>query len=157
MTTAGHPMWFEKIERSTLRWAGVALAAASAIGSPGFQSSALAACESEALRKHYAVVEGKAGIYQPGMPAQGGSGNGDINRVCLTHVDSIWPERLSRSLHSGRGASRRCIWYDPDNGGETRALYAAIPNVLTLDISTSTGADSQPILRWWMLKYRQSG
>lgn len=133
----GHPMWFEKIERSH--------------GGPGSQRWPLhlqsvhpdfrlhsQLCESEALRKHYAVSGKEPVFINPQDASVRGIRNGDIVRVFNARGQVLAGAVVSDLYSPGVVRIHEGAWYDPDNGGETGALCKyGNPNVLTIDIGTS--------------------
>ncbi|TGC18829.1 trimethylamine-N-oxide reductase TorA [Escherichia sp. E2562] len=133
----GHPMWFEKIERSH--------------GGPGSQKYPLhlqsvhpdyrvhsQLCESETLRQHYSVA-GKEPVYISPQDARArGIANGDVVRVFNDRGQVLVGAVVSDLYAPGVIRIHEGAWYDPDKGGELNALCKyGNPNVLTPDIGTS--------------------
>lgn len=150
----GHPMWFEKIERSH--------------GGPGSQRWPLhlqsvhpdfrlhsQLCESETLRQQYAVGGKEPVFINPQDASARGIRNGDIVRVFNARGQVLAGAVVSDRYAPGVARIHEGAWYDPDKGGDLNALCKyGNPNVLTLDIGTSQLAQRRParIRRWWKLK-----
>lgn len=133
----GHPMWFEKIERSH--------------GGPGSQRWPLhlqsvhpdfrlhsQLCESETLRQQYAVGGKEPVFINPQDASARGIRNGDIVRVFNARGQVLAGAVVSDRYAPGVARIHEGAWYDPDKGGDLNALCKyGNPNVLTLDIGTS--------------------
>lgn len=133
----GHPMWFEKIERSH--------------GGPGSQRWPLhlqsvhpdfrlhsQLCESETLRQQYAVGGKEPVFINPQDASARGIRNGDIVRVFNARGQVLAGAVVSDRYAPGVARIHEGAWYDPDKGGDINALCKyGNPNVLTLDIGTS--------------------
>lgn len=133
----GHPMWFEKIERSH--------------GGPGSQKYPLhlqsvhpdfrlhsQLCESETLRQQYTVAGKEPVFINPQDASARGIRNGDVVRVFNARGQVLAGAVVSDRYAPGVARIHEGAWYDPDKGGEPGALCKyGNPNVLTIDIGTS--------------------
>lgn len=133
----GHPMWFEKIERSH--------------GGPGSQKYPLhlqsvhpdfrlhsQLCESETLRQQYTVAGKEPVFINPQDASARGIRNGDVVRVFNARGQVLAGAVVSDRYAPGVARIHEGAWYDPDKGGEPSALCKyGNPNVLTIDIGTS--------------------
>ncbi len=133
----GHPMWFEKIERSH--------------GGPGSQTYPLhlqsvhpdfrlhsQLCESETLRQQYTVAGKEPVFINPQDASARGIRNGDVVRVFNARGQVLAGAVVSDRYAPGVARIHEGAWYDPDKGGEPGALCKyGNPNVLTIDIGTS--------------------
>jgi len=133
----GHPMWFEKTERSH--------------GGPGSAHYPLhlqsvhpdfrlhsQLCESETLRAQYNVA-GKEPVYiSPQDASARGIRSGDVVRVFNARGQVLAGAVVSDRYLPGVIRIHEGAWYDPDRGGTIGALCQyGNPNVLTLDIGSS--------------------
>ena len=133
----GHPMWFEKIERSH--------------GGPGSQKYPLhlqsvhpdfrlhsQLCESETLRQQYTVAGKEPVFINPQDASARGIRNADVVRVFNARGQVLAGAVVSDRYAPGVARIHEGAWYDPDKGGEPGALCKyGNPNVLTIDIGTS--------------------
>lgn len=133
----GHPMWFEKIERSH--------------GGPGSQKYPLhlqsvhpdfrlhsQLCESETLHQQYTVAGKEPVFINPQDASARGIRNGDVVRVFNGRGQVLAGAVVSDRYAPGVARIHEGAWYDPDKGGEPGALCKyGNPNVLTIDIGTS--------------------
>lgn len=133
----GHPMWFEKTERSH--------------GGPGSAHYPLhlqsvhpdfrlhsQLCESETLRAQYSVA-GKEPVYLSPQDADArGIRSGDVVRVFNARGQVLAGAVVTDRFMPGVIRIHEGAWYNPDRGGEIGALCLyGNPNVLTLDIGSS--------------------
>lgn len=133
----GHPMWFEKTERSH--------------GGPGSAHYPLhlqsvhpdfrlhsQLCESETLRAQYSVA-GKEPVYLSPQDADArGIRSGDVVRVFNGRGQVLAGAVVTDRFMPGVIRIHEGAWYNPDRGGEIGALCLyGNPNVLTLDIGSS--------------------
>jgi trimethylamine-N-oxide reductase (cytochrome c) len=133
----GHPMWFEKAERSH--------------GGPGSKHYPLhlqsvhpdfrlhsQLCASETLRRLYGVADREPIFISPQDATARGITGGDIVRVYNARGQVLAGAVISDRYTPGVIRIHEGAWYDPERGGVSGALCKyGNPNVLTLDIGTS--------------------
>ncbi|AKH90247.1 Trimethylamine-N-oxide reductase 1 precursor [Edwardsiella tarda] len=133
----GHPMWFEKVERSHGGPGSARFPLHLQSVHPDFRLHSQL-CESETLRAHYSVA-GREPVFISPQDAQArGIRNGDVVRVFNDRGQVLAGAVVSDRYVPGVIRIHEGAWYDPDRGGVAGALCKyGNPNVLTLDIGSS--------------------
>lgn len=133
----GHPMWFEKAERSHGGPGSARYPLHLQSAHPDFRLHSQL-CESETLRAHYSVGGKEPAFISPQDARARGISNGDIVRVYNDRGQVLAGAVISDRFMPGVIQIYEGAWYDPDRGGVAGALCKyGNPNVLTLDIGSS--------------------
>ncbi|WP_395755986.1 trimethylamine-N-oxide reductase TorA [Edwardsiella ictaluri] len=133
----GHPMWFEKAERSHGGPGSARFPLHLQSVHPDFRLHSQL-CESPTLRAHYSVGGREPVFISPQDAEARGIRNGDIVRVFNERGQVLAGAVLSDRYVPGVIRIHEGAWYDPDRGGVAGALCKyGNPNVLTLDIGSS--------------------
>lgn len=133
----GHPMWFEKTERSHGGPGSARYPLHLQSVHPDFRLHSQL-CESETLRAQYSVA-GKEPVYlSPQDAAARGIRSGDVVRVFNARGQVLAGAVVSDRYSPGVIRIHEGAWYNPEHGGVIGALCRyGNPNVLTLDIGSS--------------------
>ncbi len=133
----GHPMWFEKAERSHGGPVSAKFPLHLQSCHPDFRLHSQL-CESETLRKLYSVDGREPLFISPKDAADRGIKNGDTVRVFNDRGQVLAGAVVSDRYKTGVIRLHEGAWYDPVWGGEHAGLCRyGNPNVLTLDIGSS--------------------
>ncbi|EPC5194699.1 trimethylamine-N-oxide reductase TorA [Edwardsiella piscicida] len=133
----GHPMWFEKAERSHGGPGSARFPLHLQSVHPDFRLHSQL-CESPTLRAHYSVGGREPVFISPQDADARGIRNGDIVRVFNDRGQVLAGAVVSDRYVPGVIRIHEGAWYDPDRGGVAGALCKyGNPNVLTLDIGSS--------------------
>ncbi|WP_159566682.1 trimethylamine-N-oxide reductase TorA [Budvicia diplopodorum] len=133
----GHPMWFEKAERSHGGPSSDKFPLHLQSCHPDFRLHSQL-CESETLRKLYGVDGREPLFISPKDAESRGIKNGDTVRVFNNRGQVLAGAVVSDRYKPGVIRLHEGAWYDPVSGGEHAGLCRyGNPNVLTLDIGSS--------------------
>ncbi|AKJ43137.1 trimethylamine-N-oxide reductase TorA [Pragia fontium] len=133
----GHPMWFEKAERSHGGPASEHFPLHLQSCHPDYRLHSQL-CESETLRAHYTVAGHEPLYLSPQDAAARGIQDGDVVRVFNQRGQVLAGAVISDRYKPGVIRLHEGAWYDPIWDGEHAGLCRyGNPNVLTLDIGSS--------------------
>ncbi len=133
----GHPMWFEKVERSHGGPVSDTYPLHLQSCHPNYRLHSQL-CSSDAYRATYAVQDREPCYISTEDAAARGIKSGDVVRVFNDRGQVLAGAVVTDDYKKGVCRIEEGAWYSPLNGGEPGTLCTyGDPNVLTLDIGTS--------------------